>query len=296
MSSHIDYQKFPRSEACSEEGCRARKWYIEAGKKFCQRGHEQANFTQTQQDEDDWNAQGKKTRKLKEKQEKEGLVVRGREAVELYLVCFGLVLWKQVWWLREVKGVGGKLREPFITGESDGGLEEVVRALWDLKLRWLKSRRDEEMGWSTTSQSEWTDASERDTEGTERSFSSRRSNIEFKERLPKLMESLGLICVAMLMMRLPFSVGEVLDWVIKGDLIFMRAIKEIPKEMRMKLPAHYHKALETRHVPKGAKLHQAILDTIRFYNLHFEMEFPPLNTPLVLYKHVRDLCLPSKLL
>jgi hypothetical protein len=42
MSSHVEYQRFRRGESCTEDGCRARKFYIEDGKKFCQRGHEQA--------------------------------------------------------------------------------------------------------------------------------------------------------------------------------------------------------------------------------------------------------------
>src|SRR3954469_9684762 len=41
MSSNIDYHRFRNGESCVEEGCRARKFYIEDGKKFCQRGHEQ---------------------------------------------------------------------------------------------------------------------------------------------------------------------------------------------------------------------------------------------------------------
>lgn len=42
MSSYVEYHRFKRSETCTEEGCRARKWYIEDGRKFCQRGHAQA--------------------------------------------------------------------------------------------------------------------------------------------------------------------------------------------------------------------------------------------------------------
>lgn len=41
MSSQLEYQRFARGENCTEHGCRARKWYIEDGRKFCQRGHEQ---------------------------------------------------------------------------------------------------------------------------------------------------------------------------------------------------------------------------------------------------------------
>lgn len=41
MSSHVEYIRFRRPDACTEEGCRAKKYYIESGKKYCSRGHEQ---------------------------------------------------------------------------------------------------------------------------------------------------------------------------------------------------------------------------------------------------------------
>jgi hypothetical protein len=70
-------------------------------------------------------------------------------------------------------------------------------------------------------------------------------------------------------------------------------IKEVPKDMRSKLPAHFYSALEIRAPLKGAALHGTTLELVRFYNLQFEMVFPPLNSPLLIYKHVRDLGLPG---
>lgn len=42
MSARIVYHRFPNGFHCTEQGCRSRKYYDEDGKRFCQRGHEQA--------------------------------------------------------------------------------------------------------------------------------------------------------------------------------------------------------------------------------------------------------------
>lgn len=217
MSSHIEYTRFRRDESCTEEGCRARKFYISDGKKFCQRGHEQYGFTQTQQDEDDFNNQGKKTRKKKEESEKIETVFSGKEARELYLCCWQLVLWKQVHWLVNVKKFGGEL-------------ETVVRDLWDLRVRVLvkgDGKREEAYG----SGIEGFSSTEDGGTGTDRtggrtlgSRGSRRSGVGGEDRLPKLVETLGLCYLGMVLMRLPMSLGEVLRWATNDEIIYTRAV------------------------------------------------------------------------
>jgi len=289
MSSHIDYHRFPRGEGCTEEGCRSRKFYIEDGKKFCQRGHEQAGFAQTQQDEDDWNAQGKKSRKKREEKDRETRIFRGREAVELYLQCYQLILWKQCFWLVNVKSFPSEL-------------ETVVRDLWGLRMSELQRSRDEKSGYgSGTETIGFSSISEEDatnTDGTDRkSLASgrRRRRATKSENLPTLIETLALCYLGMLLMRLSTSLGEIYNWAARQEIIFLRAIKEVPKEMRVHLPSHFYSALETRTLLQGADIHQAVSRLIEFYNSHFEMIFPPLNAPLVMFKHIRDLGLPLEI-
>jgi RNA polymerase I-specific transcription initiation factor RRN7 len=64
--------------------------------------------------------------------------------------------------------------------------------------------------------------------------------------------------------------------------------------MRSKLPGYFYSALEIRTPLRGGALQDAVLELVEFYNLHFEMVFPPLNYPLLIFKHVRDLGLPGK--
>jgi RNA polymerase I-specific transcription initiation factor RRN7 len=63
--------------------------------------------------------------------------------------------------------------------------------------------------------------------------------------------------------------------------------------MRVKLPGSYHGALEIRAPLKGSSLHRTVSELIGFYHAQFEMVFPPLNSPLLIYVHIRDLGLPG---
>ncbi|KAM0134144.1 hypothetical protein ACHAO1_005832 [Botrytis cinerea] len=280
MSSAIDYHKFRRGETCSEEGCRARKFYIEDGKKFCQRGHEQAGFTQTQQDEDDWNQQGKKSRKRREEKEQVEKVFGGRDATQLYLQCYQLILWKQTHWLVTVKGFPKEL-------------ETIVRDLWELRLRVLQGSGDERSEYGTEFGST-TEGDDTDTDGTgyrstASTVMSRKRASRAKKNLPKLIETLGFCYLGILLLRLPTSLGEIYRWATRDEILYTRAIKEIPKDMRSRLPGHYFRALEIHGILNGHRLHQTVLDMVSFFNFNFEMVFPPINHKLLLYKSVRDL-------
>ena len=65
--------------------------------------------------------------------------------------------------------------------------------------------------------------------------------------------------------------------------------------MRLHLPGTSQQALDLRSQIKGSSVYNSVLEMIEFYNLQFEMIFPPLNTPGLIYKHMRDLGLPRKL-
>jgi RNA polymerase I-specific transcription initiation factor RRN7 len=220
MPSQIDYHRFSRGESCTEEGCRSRKWYIDDGKKFCQRGHEQAGFTQMQQDEDDWNNKGRKVRRKREEKERVQTVLSGREAQELYLQCYQLVLWKQCYWLVNVKRFPTEL-------------ETVVRDLWGLRLRiWHEESEDGERDGfgSGVSVVDFSDMSDGETgsDATGRrslwSGRGRKSVVGKKERLPKLIETLALCYLGTLLLNLPTSLGEIFNWASNEEMVFTRAV------------------------------------------------------------------------
>lgn len=63
--------------------------------------------------------------------------------------------------------------------------------------------------------------------------------------------------------------------------------------MRARLPAHFHTALEIRAPLRAQALQGAVSKMVEFYNVHYEMVFPPLNTPPLILKHMRCLGLPG---
>lgn len=67
----------------------------------------------------------------------------------------------------------------------------------------------------------------------------------------------------------------------------------LPKEMREALPPHLTRSLEVRSVLSGRTFNKAVLQLVRFFHKEFDMVFPPITTPVLLYKHVRDLGLPG---
>lgn len=218
MSEHIEYHKFPRGEACTYEGCPAKRYYIADGKRFCKHGHEQEGFRQVQRDEDDFNSQGRITRRKREERERVNRVFSGREATQLFLQCYQLVLWKQVKWLIDMKGLPSEL-------------ETVVRDLWSVRLRIVKYLGEGDVELSSGGAALLSSTSDQEGTGTETEEresgggSSRRNRrIAKQERMPKLIDSLALCYLGTLLMRLPVTLGEFQRWTEQEDLVFVRAV------------------------------------------------------------------------
>lgn len=180
-------------------------------------------ITERAQDEDDWQQLGKTTNRKREKIEKVKLKWTGRKASDLYLSCYQLVLRKQCWWLVTVKGFPAEL-------------EGVVRDLWELRVRSLGDE-EEDRGFASTpglsTSEEETDDSggessrSRSGRGSRSSRWSRRSKRDEK-RLPKLIETLGLLYLGCVLMRLPVSLGEAWKWAVEDGMVYTRAVSHVP--------------------------------------------------------------------
>ncbi|EHL02721.1 hypothetical protein M7I_1237 [Glarea lozoyensis 74030] len=88
------------------------------------------------------------------------------------------------------------------------------------------------------------------------------------------------------------ALGDLFRWATEEDIIYTRAIKEIPKEMRSKLPPTLAAALEIHAELSGPMLHRKVSELVEYFNTEFEMTFPPLNFPFLIYKHMKELFLP----
>lgn len=214
MNSNLDFHKFRKGETCTTTGCRSKHYYIQDGKRVCKaHGHVQEGFTQVAADEDDFNTQGRKTRKKRKAAAAIRLIYEGRQAVTLYVQCWQLVLRKQVSWLVGEKGM------PF-------ELETVVRDLWTLRIRNVRGLGEDDgnaLGFSSTSGGET--EGEEDESGME--MSKRLKKIARDRGLPKLIESLALCYLAMLLLRLPITIGEFQTWVELHEIPYFRAVRHL---------------------------------------------------------------------
>ena len=166
-------------------------------------------------------------------------------------------------------------------------IETVVKDFWELRLQLLSHRFEQ-------------DESDGDT-----LFSSQpveaigdESNYKGKARwaskpVPTLVESLAICYLAAIILRLPISISELHGYAYREDVPYIRAIRFVPVDMKKRLPAEYVKALDTTSPLAFDHLRQAIHQTCLLYRHHFKLELPPLNTPPLLYKHVKDLSLPT---
>ncbi|KAI9736039.1 MAG: Pol I core factor CF [Claussenomyces sp. TS43310] len=302
MSREPDYHRFPPGEQCTAEGCRSKRYYVLDGLRFCKaNGHQQEGYTQIQSDEDDFGTQGRKTRRRREEAPRVARVLGGRAATELFLLCWQLVLRKQVAWLRDARGM-------------PAALETVVRDLWSVRLRGVHGLGGGDRGHAASEASggaadggsvgysslEALTESE-GTAGTRGSTSaSVLSRAGVKRRiktsgLPRLVDTLGLCYLGILLLRLPVSLGDLHRWARREEIVYLRVVREIPKEMRRRLPGYYLAALESRAPLRKDDLHKAVRELVISYKQRFDLVFPPLNAPLILFQHVRHLCLPLEI-
>lgn len=215
MDSSIDFHKFSKGETCTTTGCRSRYYYIQDGKRVCKsHGHVQEGFTQVAADEDDFNTEGRKTRKRRKEAATAGIVYDGIEAIKLYVQCWQVVLRKQAMWLISARGMPPEL-------------EIVIRDLWAVRIRNIRGVGEDERdardgsGFSSTSEGE----TEGEDDGVGMEMSRRHRKIAREKGLPRLIESLALCYMAMLLLRLPVAVGDLQKWAEQHEIPYFRVVR-----------------------------------------------------------------------
>jgi RNA polymerase I-specific transcription initiation factor RRN7 len=273
--SRIEFKGPP----CGIENCPSTRYHYEGGRKICRRGHEHEGFQIGEEEFVVGSSQGQRTRAVKEKQEKITRVLKGRRALELFLQCYQLILWKQCHSLVHDKGF-------------PDDLEAIVKELWGLRLQAIEKKTpklleaDDEEARTYSSQTEGESASETDTGKAKND----------KERfLPKLIDSLALCYMAMVLLRLPISIGDLCRYATSETIPFVRAIRHIPTAMRRRLPVRYINILEGGSPLKPNNLHHTIHEVMGLYNRHFDLDLPPLNHVPVLFRYIHNLALPLEL-
>ncbi|KEQ97929.1 hypothetical protein AUEXF2481DRAFT_37494 [Aureobasidium subglaciale EXF-2481] len=267
-------------ESECEAGCGSTSLRVgDDGYTYCSEGHRQwARGTQVVEDTDGVPLFGKKARRERDVEENVETALTGKRAFEHYLLCFQLVLWKQVHWLIHIKQLPDEL-------------ENVVRDIWALRLQSLQSRVSYESE-SEAEQSSQLYSSQSEAERTDDASSNRKARKSKNDAVPKLVDALSMCYIGCLLLRLPVTVSDVYTWAASGELIYYRAVKALSEPMKSRLPFNYNKIMDPQDVLSPVAVQQAVLDNITAFDRAFGMNIPPINHILVLYRWIRNLALP----
>ncbi|EZF23793.1 hypothetical protein H112_03573 [Trichophyton rubrum D6] len=263
---------------CGQEGCRETRYYIENGLWFCRQGHQQQG-QEVVVDDENFGGHGRTARRKKVQAERRSKTYHGSDAFQLFLEAYQLLLWKQCHALVHGKGLPSEL-------------EGIVKDLWILRLEKIYEGRDDiytdDENSTQLFSSQTGVSSELDKE--EYQYHKRKLSTS-----PRVIDSLALCYLGTLLLRLPVSIGYMQEWVAEDEIPFMRPLRFIPSDMKDRLPAIYHMAFDTKNLPVGDQIHRAVADLIVLYHRDFSIEFPAINSSLLLFSYVKKLALPSKL-
>lgn len=214
MSESRILKRFPRGEGCSE--CRAKKWYIENGFRYCQNGHRVQSWVEYDATEEDVLGLGQVTRRKRDETDgdKRKKRLTGAAARTLFLECLQILLRNQAAWM---------VREKNHPAE----LEAVVKDLWDLRLRGCPRDEDEEGGvkWDATFHSSQDDFST--PEGKE-GFMGREESWDPLQGgewpTPSVVDTLVVCYLACLLLRIPTALGDIRTWADTGQMPYRKAV------------------------------------------------------------------------
>lgn len=227
------------------------------------------------------------------------VALTGKKAFEHYLLCFQLVLWKQVHWLIHTKHLPNELEVShdlrFLGLPSMLILiQTIIRDIWALRLQSLQSRVSYESE-SEAEQSSQFYSSQSEAERIDDTTHTRRARKSKNDAIPKLVDALSMCYIGCLLLRLPVTVSDLYTWAASGDLMYYRAVKAVPESMKLRLPFNYNKILDPQDVLSPGAVQQAVLDNITAFDRAFGMATPPVNHILVLYRWIRSLALPLEI-
>ncbi|KIW08755.1 uncharacterized protein PV09_00693 [Verruconis gallopava] len=283
-----DYE-YRIGDRCGIDGCRSRRYRTnESGFEECARGHQHDLVRgDAGNDEDEFgiNLHGKRFRKHVEKV-KVLKHLRGKDAFELYLLCYQMILRKQAWWFVHEK----KLPQKF---------ETVVHDLWALRLQNLRTRLKFESDPGTATESGGEHEESDNMFGTQ-DFEKTDDHANFpsvkraarSESTPNLLQTLAMMYMATQILRLPIFLGDIIAWVESGSLLYYDAIAELPREMIDRLVSNYQNQFQPKIRLAAGSLLSEFRRMLLLYNKDFGLVMPALNVPPALLRLIEKLALP----
>jgi RNA polymerase I-specific transcription initiation factor RRN7 len=173
-------------------------------------------------------------------------------------------------------------------------LQGITRDLWALRLRRLQGRvsyeseTDTEGGQSQVFSSQ----SEGESQASQTTRGSRRRRQAKTDGAISLSETLVICYIGTLLMRVPLTVADLISRIDNGEMLYYKAGKEVPDNLRERLPGEFQVLLEPQTILRASTLHHRILQFGTMLSTEFGMVIPAVNHPLLLYRWMQLLALP----
>jgi RNA polymerase I-specific transcription initiation factor RRN7 len=173
-------------------------------------------------------------------------------------------------------------------------LQGITRDLWALRLRRLQGRvsydseTDTEGGQSQVFSSQ----SEGESQASQTTRGSRRRHQAKTDGAISLSETLVICYIGTLLMRVPLTVADLISRIDKGEMLYYKAGKEVPDNLRERLPGEFQVLLEPQTILRASTLHHRILQFGTLLSTEVGMVIPAVNHPLLLYRWMQHLALP----
>jgi RNA polymerase I-specific transcription initiation factor RRN7 len=162
-----------------------------------------------------------------------------------------------------------------------------------LRLRRLQGRVTYDSETDTEGQSQvFSSQSENESGASQTTRGSRRRRQAKTDGAINLSETVVICYLGALLLRVPCTVADLITRVDDGALLYYRAGREVPGNLKERLPGEFQVLLEPQAVLKAAGLHRKILELGTLLSAEFGMVLPAINHPLLLHRWMQDLALP----
>jgi RNA polymerase I-specific transcription initiation factor RRN7 len=178
-------------------------------------------------------------------------------------------------------------------------LEVIVFDLWTLRVAQLGDKiASDSQDFDSQSQSQTFSTLDSDESGTETEKSTARPTRKRDEKLgalPSLLDCPALCYLGIVTLRLPITPGDIYTWITDGKMVYQRAIRCLPLNMKDRLPSTYHAALDPDTLLKYNRFYEATTGLQMSLAKQHHIVWPRLNHTLLLFRYLKELGLPLEL-
>ena len=293
----MSQRRFFRGPVCGVGGCKSQRYYRADGLTYCHHHHQAHGVVEYELDDEETLAAGLGSRRKRgpihpsSQNTTSTTLFHGKSGYAVFIQAFQLIL---------------RFQADVITQRLDiPEFPSVLKELWTLFLlaqdtndklpdveEELAHDMDETLP-DTSSQGTNGQLSDTEGESSNEEEGEKYVNARYIMHRPVLLHSIALLYLTFILLRTPITIHELREWMLTGELPYMRALSCIPPDHLSHLEPGYREALQPQILPQTTRIWKWTQQTALFLRLTSRVEFPVLNYRPILYNMVRDLFLPS---